>query len=560
MLKIKKNIQFLLLNIPLIITASISFNTICQSSVSSNNCNTCGPTSKNLWQPHAFSNYASREILIMKGLDLARKSDSWLNRVGFATEYMNSFDNGNDHGLGAMPFWSGTSTMTIGNNDGKADLDAYQFGMGDVDVDSAGVGGKITFAPNIQQVGSEFLWYGMQNKDKYGVYAKFKVPLGAMIVTSNVCEDPAKEKLDIISGYHAPKHYYPTLTAALHSGTYQKKPVYYYGKLAGCKQTQIRLGDITMALGMNAIAKEDKLLGFGAKISCPTGNVPQAEYMIEPIFGRAGHWGVGAELFGEYTYNFDSTDCQKERSIRLWAQGELMHLFNGRTGWRSFDLAANGKGSKYILIQKYNFKAQAPYDIYQIGLDAAINYTTLPVVSSFGMEGNFSLAIDFKQDNWNMSVIGEFWGRSKENLSIHCYPIDFLNNQVDDFDLNNYAVMGRQMAKNPTPGAMWCQPNAKINESQPAVIGKNLPIPGSGVVDASVSTNRIPSDYNKALDICGAQAQKIMTGKFLAEFGYTWKQHNNVPNVSIFGGAELAGKNSNWPRLWSIGLQASMQF
>ena len=558
MLKIKKNIQFLLLNIPLIITASISFNIICQSSVSSSNCNTCGPISKNLWQPHAFSNYASQEILIMKGLDLAKKSDSWLNRVGFTTEYMNSFDNGNGHGLGAMPFWSGTSTMTIGNNDGKADLDAYQFGMGDVYVDpTTGVGGKITFSPNIQHVGSEFLWYGMQNKDKYGVYAKFKVPLGAMIVTSNVCEDQAKEKLNIIPGYHSPYHYYPNLTEALQSGTYLNKPVYYHGKLAGFKQTQIRLGDITVALGMNLMDDNNKLLGIGAKLSCPTGNVPLAKYMLEPIFGRAGHWGVGAELFGQYTYELNSTDCQKERSIRLWVQGEAMHLFNGRTGWRSFDLKANGKGSKYLLLQRYDVKAKGD-DIVAAATDPAINMTTLPVVSSFDIEGNFALSIDFIKDNWNISAIGEFWGRSKEQLGIHCFTQDFLNNQADDYNLNDYAVIGRQVM-NKEGAPFWCEPKAKINESQNAYDDTKLPVP-AGIVNATVSTNRIPSDYNEALDICGAQAQKIMTGKILAELGYTWKDNCRIPKISIFGGSELSGNNSNWTRLWSVGLQASMQF
>ena len=86
-----------------------SCNSNCDSSIS-----------QNLWQPHAFSNYALQDILILQGLDYSEQESNWVNRFGFVTEYMQNFGKG-CQGLGAMPFWSGTNTMTIGNHDGKAD-------------------------------------------------------------------------------------------------------------------------------------------------------------------------------------------------------------------------------------------------------------------------------------------------------------------------------------------------------------------------------------------------------------------------------------------------------
>lgn len=522
------------------------------------------PISKNLWQPHAFSNYASQEILIMKNLDLETGNDCWINRFGAATEYMQGFNNCS--GLGAMPFWSGTNTMTIGNNDGKADLDAYQFGLGNViTAGDTGIAGTITLNPKVQHVGTEFLWYGMQNQDKPGAYVKVKAPLGAMIITSDVCQTPIEESQEGILDYFMPPSlYFPSVGASLQGGTYLQSPLYNYGALACNRQSTVRFGDITVSVGANLVAKEDALFAIGAKISCPTGNVPTAQYMLEPIFGRAGHWGVGGEIFGHYRHDMDRT-CGAD-AINVWFQGEIMHLFNGRTGMRSFDLKANGKGSKYLLLQhfRYIFTTDLATDYYSADITIpALNVTTLPVKSSFGIEGNFALMVDFIRDCWNVSIGGEFWGRSTENLTIDCCAIQsfggFLNNEVD-FNLNNYAVIGRQNMNIQNDGTTpaYVQPNATINRSLDAFNGAG-PIP-TGLVNGALAQNRLSTDYQQSLDICGAAASKIFTGKILGEIGYTWSECEHVPHVSIFGGAELAARHNSWPNLWSVGLQASLQF
>ena len=577
MLKIKKLLLSVALIAPFAMEAtpvSPKTETAKAASSSSSSCSKdCSSISKNLWQPHAFSNYASQEILIMKGLDLDATENSWLNRVGFASEYMQSFDNKNCHGLGAMPFWSGTNTMTIGQGDGKADLDAYQFGMGDVKVDENGIAGTITLAPKVQHVGAELLWFNMQNK-KHGAYFKVKAPLGAMIIDSNLCETPIELKDTPLvnngttsrNAYFLPTLRFQSLSDALHGGTNQYDPLYSYGKIADCKQTVIRLGDITVALGVNLLAKEDKQFAIGAKFSCPTGNVPQAIYMLEPIFGRAGHWGVGGEMFGQYTYNFDSNDCDKERSVRLWYQGEIMHLFSGRKpNWRSFDLAGNGNGSKYLLLQHYinDVKDETGTKFVADSLVIpAINVTTLPVKTSFDIEGNFALSVDFRRDNWNLAVMGEFWGRTKESLSIDCCVNDDRNNFSVDYNLNNYAVLGRQtmqIAASTTTTTTWAQPNATINTAAPAWLETTTPT-NTDIVNGALAANRISANYNTALNVCGAAAKSIYTGKVLGELGYTWRDNCHVPNLSIFGGAELARSNNSWPKLWSVGLQGSLQF
>lgn len=571
MLKFKKILMFAMLGA---YVAPVTAESDCGSCS-----NDCSPISKNLWQPHAFSSYGLQEALIMKGLDIDASEGDWLHRFGFATEYMQSFSNDACNGLGAMPFWSGTNTMTIGNNNGKADLDAYQFGMGNVVVDENGVGGTITLSPKVQHVGTEFLLFGMQEKKEcgLGIYYKIKAPLGAMMITSNTCDsaldvcpggftedtydcDPNSSQID---GYFLPPaFYYPTLTAALQGGTYLNAPLYNAGQLSCQKETVIRFGDLTFALGATFVAEENSLLAAGVKVSCPTGNVPTAAYILEPIFGKAGHWGVGAEAFGHHSWDMDRR-CGADK-VNVWFQGEVMHLFNGRTGFRSFDLKANGKGSKYLLLQHFRyFFAATPngQDIWSADtVQPAINITTLPVVSSFGVEGNFAVMVDYIRDNWNLSLGGEFWGRSAESLSVLCCaPKTFggFLNDYNDFNLNDYAPIGRQSMNEESSATAYVEPLARINQSLPQYTAGDVP---TGLVDGSLPSNRIPSDYNTALDICGAAADSIFTGKVLAELGYTWREHCSLPNLSLFGGVEFAKSGSSWPRLWSVGLQGSLQF
>ena len=508
--------------------------------------------SKNLWQPHAFSDYASREILILQGLNLDTiGGKKWINRIGFATEYMQSFGN-NCQGLGAMPFWSGTNSMTIGNNDGTADLDAYQFGMGNVKTP-----GVITLSPKVQHVGTEFLWYVMQNEDKPGAYFKVIVPIGAMRVTSNVCEKGAVlENERVEPPYPKIPLRFQTVTEAFYGGMFSQDPLYLYGKI-GCEaETTIRLGDIGAVVGANFIAKKNGHFGIGLRTSCPTGNVPKAIYMLEPIFGRAGHWGLGAEISAHYSrssmYAYDS-------SWTVWLQAEVMHLFAGRQpSWRSFDLKANGPGSKYLLLQRYAWDPTGSYFV-QRGLHPAINITTLPVKSTFGVEGNCAVLLDYTKQKWNVSLGAEAWGRSREHLCINnCRALQDRNQDILNNNLNDYAVVGRQLAITGGSAPFYCEPLARINKSVPFQSGvNNYP---EQVKNAALPENRIPKSYNEALDISGASAAGIVTGKVLGEVGYTWSENNYIPHVSVFAGAEFASESSHTVNLWSVGLQSSLQF
>jgi hypothetical protein len=595
-------------------------------------CNTLCSTSQNTWQPHAFCASSLREIMLKKTLfENDTKRTDWPGTFGFISEYQHSFGQKCGSGcksLGAMPFWSGSNTMTYGTNNGESDVDAYQFGMGNI------VGqGSISLNVNVTQVATDFMLYFSEHKDARGFFFSMQAPLGALIIdyktketvaknsgnfigldagfTGGVYNNPADGNVDTAwLVYPSPAKRYNSLTNAFQATqqpssitatlplgqTIEDQPilnrpiVLEKGKLACKTLTKIGVNDIAITLGYKAYANVRSFVDIGFKVSCPTGNVATAEYMLEPIFGRNGHWGIGGELTSHcYAWKNAEKDCH----VDLWLAAELLHLTPGRQpNLRSFDLKTNGAGSKYMLLQYYyganpivtsttpnapssnlNPSGMVPSFITQ-----AINVTTLPVLSKFDVEGNLAMMIDMQHQNWNFALGAQAWGRTKEKLEI--------DDCCTNVNLNNYAVLGRQISEDErniavsfTPNyrvlnLYLCEPQATINTSRTTVLATSPGIPfpqsttaliyptlPSGIKDARVAQNRIPQDLNDALDIAGACAAPAATGTVLGQVGYTFKKSCYTPNISFFGSAEFAPLDGNSAiNMWSVGIQGSLTF
>lgn len=588
---------FIALNLISAISFADCDNGSCESK--SSNCNSCCEQSVNLWQPRSFSESSSRDI-IQKRTFFTQESHRKEGYQGFfstAVEYMQNFgDKCNScKNIGSRPFWSGTNTMTYGTNNGESNIDAYQFGMGNVEGQ-----GTIELTPKIQHVGADMMLYFTRRKDERGFFFTLKAPLGAMSIDAQLKEKPTAspdDQLVVNDGavwptYPSAAARYQTLAEAWQAGSFSgtevdssrhKLFVITQGRMPDCKQTVIRMADLTAVLGYKAYASEKGFVDLGFKVTCPTGNVPTGEFVFEPVFGRAGHWFVGGEATAHYKV-YESEGCMLD-GIDFWAQGDVGHLFAGRRpDWRSFDLKQNGPGSKYLLLQHY-FPANAitvttdsnynPTGRIASFVTPAVNVTTMPVRSKFAVEGTFAAAFDFYKNNWNMMIGGEFWGRSKECLSLDC--CNMVKERIAN--LNDYAVLGRQVSdvltsvsETGTSTALnLCEPLAKINKSQAAVTAaspqdsantNNVNPTGlpEGIASALDSANRIPANPSDALDIDGAAAGRAMTGKIFGQFGYTLKEHHYTPNISVFGGAEFNARGNNAVSLWSVGLQGSLNF
>lgn len=529
--------------------------------------------------------------------------------IALFTQYQQNFGDqcsNNCHSLGAMPFWSGTNTMTFGNNDGRADLDAYQFGLGNIETDANGIGGIIQLNPKVQQVGTDLLLYYSRRHNNHGMFFKIHVPLGALIIYPNFKEiptaipdnqvgftqrtqDPNSSLITYdFTDYPTPYERPQSMAEAFFGGDpatdrlrgNRPHPIRIRrGRIPSVKRVEIRLGDLATSIGYNHYTNKG-FFAFGCKASFPTGNVPTADFLLDPIFGRGGAWGLGGEAAGSFLV-WKNDD--KNRSLTVGYQGEILHLFSGRTpNLRSFDLKQNGPGSKYLLIQNYRSHYERRNNVtsaalFTFGLQPAVNITTLPVISNIAVEGSIAFMVDYFQNNWNVSVGAEFWGRSKEKLEID------VRSAVDMRlpNLNDYAVVGRQVSAylidgqpistNPlTSGLLntfYCEPLATIRKSKDAVrlVGTvpNVTVPltvPEGIKDARLSENRIPEKFEDALDFCGAAATSALSGKLFSQFRYIWTERCYSPSLGITAGLENIHYSNSYVKFWSLGLQGTLNF
>ena len=564
---------------------------------------------QNTWLPRSFASNQADAIFNTKPvfyISDSRSREDWVGNFSMTSSFQQNFGKNCNSckSLGAMPFWSGTNTMTVGNGDGRANLDAYQFGLGDIVVDENGIGGTISLDPRVQQAGTNMQLFFAQHKNERGFYFKINAALGAMmidprmkqtgieLVDSNYFSQTATGGAGAIqyawantsgaptptitnSYYPSVERRYPSLVSAFAGGISatdgaldgnDSKPVgLLRGKISSCKRSVVRLADLAFVLGYNVYASEKGSVGIAFKTTCPTGNVPTADYALEPIFGRAGAWGNGGEIMAHYrAWEND----EQSSYLDVWLESEVLHLSpNRKPNLRSFDLKQNGAGSKYLLLQYYQSESDGSKTPSYLA--PAVNVTTLPVISKFDVEGSVALMFDFHKDNWNVGVGTEFWARSHEKLCIDfCSAIDRAQQNLNDF-----AVVGRQVSHYDVVGstsdavvARLAQPLATISTSLPAQVLNgstinNLAVPAltTGIADASLSANRIPANLNDALDIAGAAAARAWSGKVFGQVGYTWNEHRYAPSVSVGGSAEFSNSN-NAVQFWGVQAQGSLQF
>lgn len=547
-------------------------STLCLQAETCNDCKTdcCSvgcTTSNNLWIPHAFSVSMSREIFLQKpawaGIE---GDDGWHGAFSVGFEYMRNWgeskccDSSKTEGccqsIGAMPFWSAKNSneMTIGNNSGNFDLDAYQLGLGEVGSST----GTVSLTPKIYQTGGDFFLYIGASRTERGFFAKAHGPVGIISVNPNLCfsEDlePGVYTRGSLSSSESLDAPYKNIKEAFQaSKSKDDKTTGFLKKMeygiidSDCNNTRsvVQFGDVAFSFGYNIFADEKKHIGIAIRFTAPTGNKAEGKYVLEPIFGRNGHFATGAEIIGHWRAWESDVDANY---LDIWFDGTAEHLFKS-THKRSFDLKANGPGSKYLLVAKYAGGANATF---QNCIENAINLTTQLVDSTFSIEGNFALMFDFNFGNWSWGLGYEGWARSCEKLRVSCKCPDPIN-------LNEYVVLGRQ-----TP---YSDEGIPLNNAEPlATIGKSIDRHNNtsdrpvGVVSATDPANRIPENLNDALNICGQKAHAAYTSKAFTQAAYTWKDSDYSPFIGFMGSAEFSHKDNSAARFWSIGVQGGLAF
>ncbi|MBP9788556.1 MAG: hypothetical protein KBC72_13610, partial [Acinetobacter sp.] len=520
-----------------------------------------------LYQPHAFSVSMSREIMLEKDAWYPTDHDeNWHGTFGSGFDYMHTFDTCGTTitnccaQLGSLPFWASdnSNTMSIGDNSGDYDIDGYQMGLGPI----TNTDGTVTLNPIIFQAGADFLLYVGAHRNQRGFFFKAHAPVGVISINPNLTFTNTIDPQDYQPGlFNTQTGASPAVSAvpAPYSNIQQAfQGGIGYGWLDPMTHGLINIntlkattfGDAELVAGYNLFANESGHLGIGVRLSIPTGNKAQGVYVLEPLFGRNGHWGIGGELIAHWKL----WNSNNNRYVQFFFDGDALHLCKSEQV-RSFDLKENGLGSKYLLLARYIGNTANTAGNFQNEILNAVNITTIGVGSTFAIEGNFALGIQCFWDNWSFEAGYEGWGRTCEELTL-CSTCQ------NSINYNDFAVLGRQTPySTATDTAVFlglCQPTATINESVAQI---NTFAPTSIVKDACLSANRLAEAPEDALDIDAQCAQAVYTSKAYAEFRYTWSENEYAPYLAITGGAEIPNIAKNQAvKFWNIGFNGGLAF
>ena len=512
-------------------------------------------TSKNFFQPRAFSANLAREMML-EGFK-HRDSQGWYGEFSADAVFQRSWTQGNENGsdvevangLGTFPFWSGTNVMTVGTNNGLSDLDAYQFGLGNV-TDN----GSITLNPFVFQTGADFMLVTGSSANESCFFAKVKAPLGVYNMNPGLVEAPAAPfnytagQFSLATAPTTPTVNPPAASMtqafsgnltggqAAHNGDFIPMQ---YGLISSDQSTGARFADIEMTAGYRFISEKDNSFSVAVRASAPTGGHANGVYIIEPIFGRGGSWGLGGYVDGRVSlWKGDNQNC-----VDLKVMANAMHLFSTDTV-RSYDLTANGGGSKYLLVGSFNSTPA-----YQGVIQNLINVSTLASNSSFAVEGDAVVSLTYVARHFSLDLGYEFWGRSAETLTISDDAV---------FAANTYAVLGRQQvgiaaASPDNLSTLLCQPNATISSSAAAINSRTA----AGSVETVSTANMVAlADFN----VAGAQQDTALTSKVFAKLTYEWIDSNCRPHLGAMGEFEISTSNNNALPQWAIALMGGVSF
>jgi hypothetical protein len=498
--------------------------------------------SQNNFVGRALSDDMAREVVLESKAWTKSGDGGWHGTFGVAGQYKRNFKATKSDGLGARMGWSGTNSMSVGNNvaGGAAavigkDLDAYQMGLGPI-----AAAGEMKMEPVLYNAGADFLLYVGSAEDETGFFGKVHAPVGVASVDPKLTAPTDVTAVDYGANALNPAAGPLAATPAAYSGLVEAwaggKDAGVFkglaqGKIDGKRTTGAKFGDIEFALGYNFLASDSHHLGLAVRASGPTGNKQTGEYVMEPVFGNGGGWGLGGELLG----HFNLWEGHDDKELNVWMDVKAMHLFKSRIK-RSYDLKDNGAGSKYLLVADYNNGAN------QNDIQNLVNHSTLDTDMTVGAVVDGALRLSYDCCNWSFGLGYNFWGRTQEKLTL-----------VGELDNQRFAVLGHQNNAAAGPASKdTCQPKAKMNENMEA----NGAV-GGNIADATDAANRISSD---ALDVDAARQLAGWSSTVFAEASYRFMDSDYCPHVGLIASGEFSHSDNNALNQWGIGVHGGISF
>lgn len=346
-----------------------------------------------------------------------------------------------------------------------------------------------------------------------------------------------------------------------------------YARMGSCVLKDSRLSDLQFALGWNFWQGENYHFGLLVRAAAPTGTLPNAHYLFEPLVGNGHHWECGGGLTSHWTM-WRSDD--EEKSFGAYLDANVTHLFKSRQ-CRTFDLCGKPL-SRYMLAAKFGTPVvdlndvadNVPSGQFKSLYTSVANLTTFPVNVEIGVQGDLTLLFNYTRGNLGIDFGYNFYGRSKEKickcdngcsefaentwvLKGDAFMFGFVVNPETLLPTSAVALSASQSTATVTSGtngwpsgigAVPWQSNPGIDAPQPAFAGLS---PLQSVLGSDATGELVQSSFDpvyiKESDIEFA-GTKLISHKAFWHIGYTWNDMDVwTPFFGIGGEFEFSHKD-----------------
>lgn len=206
-------------------------------------------------------------------------------------------------------------------------------------------------------------------------------------------------------------------------------------KIRPSKVARTRFSDIIFAFGYRFIMEDDYGVGLNLQAAAPTGTRPRGEYLFEPTVGNGHHWEVGVGLHAHYRYRFGRAE---QHALSLYTDINIATQFSAKQ-YRTFDLIHGGPLSRYMLVEQLGLPINdglqtedgtVPNAQFQSVFAPLANISTLPINAHSPVLADIVVAVNGEICNFSFDLGYNFWGISKEHVSILEATNLFINNKT----------------------------------------------------------------------------------------------------------------------------------
>jgi len=209
-----------------------------------------------------------------------------------------------------------------------------------------------------------------------------------------------------------------------------------HAKMNFKSQRLFHTAELTATLGYDYFINDYHHVGCALQVAAPCGNIPNGEFLFEPIIGNGHHWELGGEIAAHFR---TWTSPDEEEFTEFFFNAVVTHLFTAHQR-RSFDLKGN-PNSRYMLAEKLtqpvidnlNGSSAAALAQYAHDVTPLANITTFDINVSINAQADiaFMYAYTKKQNTWSIGY--SLWKRGCESIQLR---------NCNNFQNNTWALKG----------------------------------------------------------------------------------------------------------------------